>query len=81
MSDYWDAIAFRKTKQGKTRAVRLGSAKARDDGGWNVWLDSIPAPEDGSYSFSIVPQRNQTGRGAANDHATPANQLDDEIPF
>lgn len=81
MADYWDAIAFKKTRTGKTMAVRLGNAKQKDDGGWWVNLDAIPAPVDGQYSFVIVPQRDKA--------ATPTRQaepskwdapLDDSIP-
>lgn len=56
MSDYFDCIAFKKTKNDKTFAVRLGSAKKRDDGGFNVYLDAFPV---GDGSFSIVPQRDK----------------------
>lgn len=54
MSDYFDCIIFKKTKNDKTFAVRIGGAKKRDDGGFNVYLDALPL---GDGSFSIVPQR------------------------
>jgi len=57
MSEYWDCIRFVKTKNDKTKAVRLGSAKQRDDGSWSVYLDALPP--DGQ--FAIVPQRKREG--------------------
>lgn len=80
MSDYFDCIAFRKTRNDKTKAVRLGAAKKRDDGGFNVYLDALPVPENGSYGFSIVPQRERTTGGKAHSYDAPRD-LDDEIPF
>lgn len=61
MSDYFDCVAFRKTKNDKVIGVRLGSAKKRDDGGFNVYLDAIPGPEGNQYNFSIVPPREKKG--------------------
>jgi hypothetical protein len=81
MSDeYWDAVCFRKTKGGKTMADRYGSAKKREDGGFNIWLNGMPASKDGQYEIQIVPQRQKppAGQGAATKN--PAD-LDDEIPF
>jgi|DEB19_MinimDraft_3_1074340.scaffolds.fasta_scaffold04394_5 hypothetical protein len=57
MSDYFDVGQFKKTKSDRVIFIRLGSAKKREDGGFNVYLDAIPASTDGQYSFSIVPPR------------------------
>lgn len=53
MSEYFDIVAFRKTKNDKTYARQIGSAKKRDDGGFNLYFDALPV--DGQCS--IVPQR------------------------
>lgn len=59
MSDErFDVISFRKTKNNKVFAVRLGTASKRDDGGFNLWLDAMPAPgPSGSYEIQVVPPR------------------------
>jgi len=54
---YFDCIRFVKTKNDKTIARQIGSAKQRDDGGFQVYLDALPP--DGQ--FSIVPQRKRDG--------------------
>lgn len=72
MSDYFDCVLFKKTKNDKTFAVKLGSAKKREDGGFNVYLDALPT---GDGSFSIVPQRPRAA-------ASKVNQAtDDETPW
>lgn len=63
MADRMDVVTFKKTSTGKTFAVRLGSATPnKDETGFNLWLDAIPAPEDGQYRMSIVPQRQKSDR-------------------
>lgn len=85
-ADYYECVAWKETRNGKKFAVRLGSAKKRDDGGFWVNLDAIPAPTEGQYSFVIQPQREcgtattaTTARGNADtfDRGT----LDSDIPF
>ncbi len=60
--DRYDVISFKKTKNDKVFAVRLGTATPRDDGGWSCWLDAIPAPgASGCYEIQIVkPREKQT---------------------
>lgn len=71
MSDYFDCIVFKKTPNGKTFPIKIGSAKLRDDNGFNVYLDANPI--DGK--FTIAPQRPRAD-------APPKVDLgDDEIPF
>lgn len=76
MSDRFDVISFRKSKNDKVYAVRLGSASPRDDGGYNCWLDAMPAPgPSGSFEIQIVPQREKGG-------AQPKREeMNDDIPF
>lgn len=60
MSDYFDVISFKKTKNDKVIAIRLGSAKARDDGGFNCWLDAMPCTSpSGQYEIQIVKPRDK----------------------
>ncbi len=54
MSERWEIVCFKKTKNDKTFAVRLGSASKRDDGGFWLNLDALP---HGEGSVAIVPPR------------------------
>lgn len=55
-----DVIAFRKGANDKTYAVRLGSAVPKKQGeGYTLYLDAIPAPENGQWVISVVPPREQ----------------------
>lgn len=67
MTDRMEVVAFRKTQSGKTFAVRLGSAvpSKNGDGGYQLYLDAIPAPVDGQYVLSITRPREKTGGGQA----------------
>jgi len=77
MSDYFECVAWKETKTGKKFAVRLGSAKKRDDGGFFVNLDAMPAPVDGQFGFVIQPQRERQATAPA-----PArDDFSDSIPF
>jgi hypothetical protein len=72
MADRYDVVSFKKTKTGKTFAIRLGSAVQSNNGdGWNLYLDAIPAPEEGQYRLSIVPPRERQSRRDDNDDAPP----------
>ena len=55
--DYWDVVSFKKTKSGKTFAVKLGTAKKKDDGGFALYLDAMPAAVDGQFNINVVPPR------------------------
>lgn len=58
MTDRYEVISFKKTKNDKVFAVKLGTALPRDDGGFTAWLDAIPAPgPSGSYEIQIVKPR------------------------
>lgn len=59
MADYFDCVVFKETQSGKKFARTIGSAKKRDDGGFNVYLDANPL--DGK--FCIMPQRDRNSRG------------------
>lgn len=55
-----DVIAFKKGANDRTYAVRLGSAVPKKQGeGWTLYLDAIPAPENGQYILSVVPPRDR----------------------
>lgn len=75
MSERWDVVSFRKTRNDKTYAVRCGSAVQKQDGGWALYLDAMPAPVDGQYQMNVVRPRQQQSRPANNDGP------DDEVPF
>ena len=58
MSDRLEAVQFKRTKNDKVIGIRLGSAVPNKNGdGYNIYLDAMPAPVDGQYSFCIVPKR------------------------
>jgi len=78
MAEYYDCIAFIKTKNDKTIARQIGSAKKRDDGGFNVYLDALPV----NGNFAIVPARQkQASTPARTGTAFKRDEMDDEVPF
>lgn len=59
-NDRYDVISFKKTKNDKVFAVKLGTAVKRDDGGFSAWLDAMPTPgPSGSYEIQIVAPRDR----------------------
>lgn len=88
MADRFDVISFRKSKNDKVYAVRLGSASPRDDGGFNCWLDAMPAPgPSGSYEIQITPPRDRAQASGSDIKREVGamrrelREMDDEIPF
>lgn len=78
MSDRMDVVTFKQTKNGKTFAVRLGSAvQSKNGNGWNLYLDAIPAPKDGQYRLSVVPLREQRAQRQPGED----DDLNDSVPF
>lgn len=76
-NEYFECSLWKETKTGKKFSVRLGSAKKRDDGGFWVDLDAMPAPVDGRFSFTIQPQKDRQATAPA-----PArDEFSDSIPF
>lgn len=73
MSERMDVVAWKQTKNGKWFAVRLGSAAQNKKGGWDLYLDAIPAPVDGQYRMSLAEQR--AGKGGGDDLGG------DKVPF
>jgi hypothetical protein len=60
MSERFDVVTFRKTKNDKVFAIRLGSASPRDDGGFSLWLDAMPAPgPSGQYEIVVCKPRDR----------------------
>jgi hypothetical protein len=81
MSDRFDVVTFKETQNGKTFAVRLGSAvKSKKGDGWNLYLDAMPAPVDGQFRLSVVPPRERQDDGNSRKPA-PAGDDGDGIPF
>lgn len=76
MSDYFDCVQFKKTKNDKPFAVKLGSAKKREDGGFNLYLDAMPAPVNGQFELQIVPQRERMRPSPAG-----TDDLNEPMPF
>lgn len=78
MTDRMDVISFKEGKNGKMFAVRLGSAVQNKKGdGYNCYLDAIPAPVDGQYRISVVPQREKPRGSGEAPNAPP----DGDDPF
>jgi hypothetical protein len=78
--DFWDVLQWRESKNGKAWAVKLGSAKQKDDGGFWVDLTAYPIPtldDRGQLrcSFTIQPPKGE--------YKPKAQQAEDEgnIPF
>lgn len=70
MSEFLDALTWKKTKQGKTLAIRIGSAKKLDNGNINVYLDALPMPGPDGCQITIAPRREK-----------PAASDDPNVPF
>lgn len=80
MTERYDVISFRKTKNDKVFVVRLGSASPREGGGFNCWLDAMPVPgPSGSYEIQIMPPRDKGEKPAKQVHG----DIDDgrDLPF
>ena len=85
MSDYWDIVQFQKRPgQEKAFMQRLGSAKKRDDGGFELYLNALPLPDGGQCKLTILPPR-ERGEAYRGNKATPLRTGtrigDDDIPF
>lgn len=82
--EYLDVISFRK-RGDKPYAHKIGSAKANGKGGWNVYLDSLPLPDqDGRVSLLISPRQDKGSLGGSKAPSRPAprrDEMGDEIPF
>jgi len=72
VTEYLDAISWKKTQGGKNFAVRIGSAKKLDNGNIAVYLDALPIPGPDGCQITICPKRE---RPAQRDNG------DGEIPF
>lgn len=68
MSEYFEIVGFKKTKNDKVIGVKLGSAKKRDDGGFYLNFDALPY---GDMSVSVVPPREKK----------PAGKPESDVPF
>lgn len=81
--EYMDVISFRK-RGDKAYAHKIGSAKSNGKGGFNVYLDSSPLPDEtGRVSLLISPRQEKAGSGrlTARPAAPRRDEMDDEIPF
>ena len=83
---YWEVVQWRESKNGKNWAVKLGSAKQKDDGGFYVDLNAYPVPtldDRGQLRCSFVIQPPK-GEYKPRDQQAPSGRRvtpDEEIPF
>lgn len=81
---WWEMGYFVETQSGKSRFIKIGSARPRDDGGFWLNFDSLPIPtpdRQGNVRVSAVvqPQKGsyqQQGRSPAQPTGS-----DNEVPF
>lgn len=74
-----EVVAFRKTKNDKTYAVKLGSAVVKDDGSMTLYLDAMPCPENGQFVLSVTHPREQ--RQASPAPRQSGFDSDMDVPF
>lgn len=68
MSEFFEIVGFKKTKNDKVIGVKLGSAKKRDDGGFYLNFDALPY---GDMSVSVLPPREKK----------VADKTESDVPF
>lgn len=81
--DFYDIGYFVETPSGKTRFIKIGSARPRDDGTFWLNFDSLPIPtpdKNGNMRVSAVVQRPKGQYGGGQQQSRPAPD-DDSIPF
>lgn len=63
MSERMDLIAWKKVGE-KSYPMRVGSAVPKKKGdGWQLYLDAIPAPENGQYQLTMQKPRERDDKG------------------
>ena len=91
-NQYWEVLQWRESKNGKNWAVKLGSAKQKDDGGFYVDLNCYPIPtmdDRGQLRCSFVIQppkgeykpRQQASGGQRGDYTSAKDVDESEVPF
>lgn len=88
MTERYDAVISRKSKDGKTRYTKIGAAFPSKQGdGFNIVLDALPMPNaEGQAWISLyVPKAKDEGAAPAQKRVAinPGNNddMDDDIPF
>jgi hypothetical protein len=85
MTDRYDAVISRKSKDGKTRYTKIGAAfPAKNGDGFNIVLDALPMPnaEGQAWISLFVPKpKEDHGQQQAPASSPAGNDMDDEIPF
>jgi hypothetical protein len=89
MSNRMDVKSWRKSRNGKAYAVRIGSTWTNDKGVTYIEFDALPLPdEQGRVSCFLEQPRERAEAGTqgfarqmAPNGAGKASQLDDAIPF
>ena len=84
--EYWEVGTFiQRPNQARAFFQRLGSALQKDDGGFTIYLNALPIPNnEGSVVIVVSPPREQRdNRGAPPPRRTsrPRDEIEDEIPF
>lgn len=78
-SEWWEVGTWKETKSGKNFFIKLGGAKAAEDGGFTCYLDALPLPgPKGGCMLVIKPQR---PRGEYGQRQQAAPDADTDIPF
>lgn len=83
MTDRLEVIAFVKRKD-KSVPVRLGGAVVKDDRSIDLYLDVIPAPENGVWRMKVQKPRerdNASQRGSYDRQERTQREPEDDIPF
>lgn len=79
MTERFEIVQFKKSKNDKTYATKLGWATKRDDGGFWINFDALPF---GEGSCAVVPQKERNESGARTTTPAASRGLDDdEIGF
>jgi len=76
---FYDLKVPRAKADGGTWWHKIGSAKEKEAGRWNLFFDSLPlADKEGKCMVIIVERKEFT---TANQPEQPAGDLDDKIPW
>lgn len=85
MSERYDALCVREYEgsdgEKRTSWTRIGVAfPARNDDGYTILLDAMPAPVKGQFKILLRPPREKDEQKPATGSRRQAD-IDDEIPF
>ncbi len=83
MTTRMDIKTWRKSRNGKAYAVRIGSSWTNDKGTINLEFDALPVPdENGRVACFLEEQRERDAAPRPQRQCSrPAGRDDDEVPF